>query len=68
MKKYFPLIVVLILTVTGCSSEEAPSSQSNKDHLFKDQQQALEKAKDVEQALQKAANERLKAIEEQTGK
>ncbi|MES9857658.1 MAG: hypothetical protein ABW166_13800 [Sedimenticola sp.] len=70
IKKYQIIILVSLLAVIGCSSEEgsATKSKSTNEHIFKDQVQAIEKAKEVELLLQNAANKQRKDIEEQTKK
>ena len=57
-----------LLIVIGCSREDAPATKdkSSKEHIFKDQEQAIEKAKGVELLLQNAADKQRQTIEEQS--
>lgn len=68
MKKLQFLIYIPLLLMVACSNEEGENLQgSNKQsHILKTQVQALKKAKGVEQMLQKGADNRRLAIEEQT--
>jgi uncharacterized protein YcfL len=66
-KTIFPLIMLLFL-IAGCSSEQdsATQDQPKKVQLFKEQTDALEKAKGVEKMLQMGADRNQQIIEEQT--
>jgi len=68
MKRQQILIFMSLFIVIGCSSEDnsATKSKSSDEHIFKNQVQAIEKAKEVEVLLQNAADQQRKAIEEQT--
>ncbi len=71
MLKRLSLVAALVtLALVGCTSEktadEKAVSSSDKDHLLKAQQSALEKAKNVEAMTLKAAEKQAKAIEEQS--
>lgn len=66
-KPIFPLIMSLFL-IAGCSSEQDSTTQDQpkKVQLFKEQTDALEKAKGLEKTLQMGADRNQKIIEEQT--
>jgi len=68
MKKQQILIFMSLFIVIGCSSEDSSPTKSkpSNEHIFKNQVQAIEKAKEVEVLLQNAADQQRKAIEEQT--
>jgi ribosomal protein L20A (L18A) len=68
LKIYRVALLIPFLLTGACTSEENQSTpaQPDKNHIFKDQVQALEKAKAVEKALQDAAAKRRKMIEQQT--
>jgi uncharacterized protein YcfL len=65
-KKYRLILFIPFLLIGGCSSGEDETTQSNKEHVFSDQTQALEKAKGVEQVLQTETDKQRQAIEEQS--
>jgi hypothetical protein len=65
-KKYRLILFIPFLLIGGCSSGDDETTQSNKEHVFSDQTQALEKAKGVEQVLQTEADKQRQAIEEQS--
>lgn len=65
-KKYRLLLFIPFILIGGCSSGDDETTQSNEEHVFSDQTQALEKAKGVEQMLQTEADKRHQAIEEQS--
>ena len=67
-KKYRLILFIAFLLIGGCSSgdNETTQTQSNKEHVFSDQTQALEKAIAVEQVLQTEADKQRQAIEEQS--
>ncbi|MEJ1297985.1 MAG: hypothetical protein RPU64_07455 [Candidatus Sedimenticola sp. (ex Thyasira tokunagai)] len=66
MKKYQVLVFVPFFMILGCSSEDGntTSEQSNEEHVFKDQIQALNKAKDVEQIIESATEKKRLVIDE----
>jgi len=68
MKKNQFLIFISMILIISCSNEEGEKSQvqNSQSHVLETQIQALEKAKTVEQMLQKGANNRLQIIEEQS--
>lgn len=68
LKKYRLALLIPFLFTGACTSEENKSTptQPDKNHIFKDQLQALEKAKAVEKTLLDASAKRRKALEEQT--
>jgi uncharacterized protein YcfL len=65
-KKYRLILLIPFLLIGGCSSGDDETTQSNKEHVFSDQTQAIEKAKGVEQVLQTEADKQRQAIEEQS--
>jgi len=67
MKQYLFILFALFILIAGCSSgdDQATSNQPSDDHFLKDQMQAFEKAKDVEQMIQSGADKRQQAMEEQ---
>lgn len=54
------IIISSALLITACSTEEEQTSQqpTNDEHFLSEQVQAMEKAKGVEQMLQRGADER----------
>ncbi len=68
LKRYRFLLLILFLPVVGCSDEndKTTQSQSNKEHVFKQQKRALEKAKGVEQLLKNATDKHQQVIAEQS--
>ncbi|MES9900188.1 MAG: hypothetical protein ABW148_14370 [Sedimenticola sp.] len=60
MKKHQVLLFVPFFIIFGCSSEDGntTSEQSSEEHVFKDQVQALNKAKDVEKIIQSATEKK----------
>ncbi|MFW5446536.1 MAG: hypothetical protein ACKE8G_00225 [Methylophagaceae bacterium] len=55
-------LVVPILFIMGCSDEQ----NKVEEHVWKDQTEMIDKAKDVEQMLNDAALQQQKLIEQQT--
>jgi uncharacterized protein YcfL len=68
MKMYLSILFISFLLIGGCSDEEDKTipMQSSNELIFKDQIQALEKAKEVEKMLQIGADIRGQAIDEQS--
>ncbi len=69
MKKYYLLLLVPpLLLIVGCSSEQDKTTEEppKKVQIFKEQTEALEKAKNVENILQMGADRNQKIIEEQS--
>ncbi|MEE9339150.1 MAG: hypothetical protein V3U87_13810 [Methylococcaceae bacterium] len=68
MKKYYLLLLVPLLLIVGCSSEQDKTTeeQPKKVQIFKEQTEALKKAKNVENILQMGADRNQKIIEEQS--
>ncbi len=64
-KHAFCLPAIALVALVGCSSDKSEQS-SDKDHLLKAQQSALEKAKNVEDMALKTAEKQAKAIEGQS--
>lgn len=56
------LIVLAMLFITGCSDED----NKVEEHVWKEQVELLDKAKDVEKLLNDAALQQQQIIEEQT--
>ncbi|MGB5156957.1 hypothetical protein [Desulfobacterium sp. N47] len=67
MKKYLFILFISFLLIGGCSGKEDQTGKerSDKEHILSDQVRALEKAKGVEQVLQKSTDKRITDIEEQ---
>lgn len=67
-KTFFPLIIMPLFLIAGCSSEQDSTTQEQpkKVQLFKEQTEALEKAKGVEKMLQMGVDRNQKKIEEQS--
>jgi Mg2+/Co2+ transporter CorB len=57
-------LILLILLTMVFACEQSKDSNANKDHVFKAQEQALKKAKEVEDVLEKAQQDRRKQIED----
>lgn len=56
------LIAALLLLIAACSEQNQPKTD---EHVWKDSVRVLDQAKELEQATQKAAQERAHALEEQ---
>lgn len=56
LKLLYPLL--LVLPLTSCSDDKQAG-----DHVWKEQTATIDKAKDVESAMMKAAEERAKSLE-----
>jgi len=67
-KTFFPLIIMPLFLIAGCSSKQDSTTQEQpkKVQLFKEQTEALEKAKGVEKMLQMGVDRNQKKIEEQS--
>ena len=65
-KKYRLVLFIPFLLIGGCSSGDDEATQPDKENVFGDQMQSLEKAKGVEQVLQTEADKQRQAIEEQS--
>lgn len=67
MKKYRLLLLMSSLLIGACSSGDGQTTteKSNNDSILKAQMKALEKAKGVEQILQRGADQRREAMTEQ---
>ncbi|MEH6628222.1 MAG: hypothetical protein V7739_17400 [Motiliproteus sp.] len=68
MKYPLLLLFTVVALTAGCSKGEdtATPDQSGKEHLLKSQAAALERAKEIEQVLQRGAENRQQAIEDQS--
>ena len=55
-----------LLLVVACSSNDDDDYQPASDHAWKTQTEALDKARNVEKLLQDAAEEKRRAMEQQT--
>ena len=55
------LLAALVVSVSACSSDEAPS-----ENVFKDQTDAIGKAEEANELLEQAAQAQRRAIEEQS--
>jgi outer membrane biogenesis lipoprotein LolB len=66
IKKIILLGTVLFL-ISACSDDESAKSEKELtgDHVWKEQTQAIDRAKEVEGMLQDAADEQRKVIDEQ---
>ena len=66
MKSLIPLVVCSVLmSLTACSSD-TDTEATEDGHVWEDQVEALDEAKEVEDTLKKAAEAQLEAIESQT--
>ena len=61
--------IIALLAVTGCSDSQDrnPSEQQKGDHVWKDQVEMLDKAKELEDTALEAAEKRRKQIKNQGG-
>ena len=68
VKKSRFILFIAFFLIGGCSNDEEQSiqSQSNQEHVFKEQKRALDKAKGVELMLKNAAEKQRQSIAEQT--
>ena len=61
--KIFFILLTLLLLMAGCSDDDA---EARKEHVWKEQTDAINKAKAVEGVLQDSADAERKKIEDQT--
>jgi len=68
IKKYRVVLFIAFLFMGGCTSGEdkATPEQPSKETILKDHIRALEKAKEVEQVIQREADKHRQTIEEQS--
>ena len=64
MKAIF--IITIFIVITACSDQPSDNENAQKDHVWKTQTDALEKAKQVEQQLNDAMLKQQQEIERQT--
>lgn len=64
MNKLIPIIVFIFLAAGACSDEG--KSQEKQDHVWKEQTEALDKAKAVEGILKESARTQEQQIQEDT--
>jgi len=64
MKNIISILCAIVFLLFACSDNN--DAQSKKDHVWKEQTNAIEKAKEVEGMVQESADEQRKLIEEQT--
>ncbi len=60
------ILCVYVLLVVACSTNDDDDYQPAGDHAWKTQTEALDKARNVEQLLQDAAEDKRRAMEQQT--
>ena len=67
MIKKIILLVGILFLISACSDDESatPEKKLNGDHVWKEQTQTIDRAKEVEGMLQDAADEQRKVIDEQ---
>jgi len=68
MIKNIIFLGVVLLFISGCSDDEnaAPENKLSGDHVWKEQTQTIDRAKEVEGMLQDATEQQRKLIDEQT--
>ena len=59
------LLTILCLFLIACSDEGSNKSEANKDHVWKEQTETIDKAKEVEGMLMDSAKNMRDAIENQ---
>jgi len=64
MKTIF--IITIFVLITACSDQQSDNENTQKDHVWQTQTDALEKAKQVEQLLNDAMLKQQQEIERQT--
>lgn len=64
MKNPLTIFLIIILNICGCSDNN--DTQEKKDHVWKKQTEAIEKARAVEGMLQDSAEEQRRQIMEQS--
>ena len=64
MKKLLTVYLIFMLNISGCSDNN--DTQEKKDHVWKEQTEAIEKARAVEGMLQDSAEEQRRQIMEQS--
>ena len=67
MVKTFIFLATVLVLVSACSDDEPESSERtlSGDHVWKEQTQTIDKAKEAERLLQDVAEKQRKAIDEQ---
>ncbi len=67
MIKKIIILATALMLVSACSDDEQGSSEDkgSGDHVWKEQTQTIDKAKEVEGLLQNAADQQRKAIDNQ---
>ena len=63
MKKLYMLLLAALILMAGCSDDD---TEAKKAHVWKEQTDTMNKARAVEETLQKSADAERKQIEEQT--
>ena len=63
MKTQLTIYLMIVLNVCGCSDNN--EAQEKKDHVWKEQTEAIEKAKAVEGMIQESAEAQRRQIQEQ---
>ena len=63
MKKTCMLLLAALILMAGCSDDD---TEAKKAHVWKEQTDTMNKARAVEETLQKSADAERKQIEEQT--
>lgn len=62
-----PALLAMSWTLTGCGSDEPSTADPQDAHLLEAQEQALERARAVEDQVLEAAEQQREAIDEQDG-
>ena len=62
-----PALLAISLNLTGCGSDQPSASEPQDAHLLEAQEQALERARAVEDQVLEAAEQQREAIDEQDG-
>ncbi len=62
-KIIIPILSLGLMALTACSSE-LDEAQTSKEHVWKGQTQAIDKAREVEAILQRKQNQQIQEIQE----
>ncbi len=67
MQKFIKVVMLLVscLFFVACSDENNSTSEAKKDHVWKEQTDAIDKAKEAEKMIMDSAENTRKVIEEQ---
>ena len=66
MRELTIFIFITLFMFAGCSDDKGTESKNSGDHVWKEQTQVIDKARDAEKLLEDATEQQRKIINEQT--